>query len=353
MSRKYFLTLVGLCVGCIFLIAIFMWREGSPPSHKEKFVLRPISPYPTYIAANGIVEASTGNINIGTPVNRIVHEVAVSEGQKVKKGDVLLRLEDRDLAGELLIQLVAYESALAQLNKLQALPREEDLVAAEANYKISQVELEQAKNLYEMVQGLRDNRALSLEAINQRLSNYQQAEAKSDQAKADFEKVKMGAWQPDIKIARLNALQAKANIKRIEGDIERTIIRSPIDGTVLQIRIYPGEMTPMDTNTMPIMVVGNTDALHLRVSINQFDAPYFKGNEPAVAYLQGDASIEIPLEFVRIEPYLIDKQNFTNNIVEAIDTRVLQVIYRLKETEAKIYVGQLMDVFIKNPTGDL
>jgi hypothetical protein len=136
-------------------------------------------------------------------------------------------------------------------------------------------------------------------------------------------------------------------VVRIETDIERTIITSPIDGTVLQIKIHEGEYPPSDSSRSPPMIIGNTDLLHLRVSINQFDASYFNPNSPAVAYLQGDAERNFPLHFVKLEPYFVTKQNITNDISEKVDTRVLQAIYAFDEGTSKIFVGQQMDVFIE------
>ena len=64
---------------------------------------------------------------------------------------------------------------------------------------------------------------------------------------------------------------------------------------------------------------------------------------------RGNGSIRIPLEFVRFEPYVIPKKSLTGDSTERVDTRVLQVIYRVKDQNASLYVGQQMDVYIKTP----
>ena len=104
--------------------------------------------------------------------------------------------------------------------------------------------MEQAKSRFERIDGLQVNGAISQEEVTQRRFAVEDADAKRQQAQADFEKVKAGAWQPDIKIARLQVEQSKALVQRIEADIKRTLIRSPIDGTVLQIKIHEGEFPP-------------------------------------------------------------------------------------------------------------
>lgn len=349
MNRHYFNWVIFGAIASALLVTFSMWHEDStqtslPP---KQVTPRPISPFSSYISAVGIVEASSENIYIGSPVNRVVDKVEVTVGQKVKKGEVLFRLECRDLEADLLTRCIAYENAVAKLQRLEALPRAEDVKAAEAALRNVEIELEQAKNQYERIEGLQNNGAMSHEEVNRRRFAYEQAEAKLQQAKADFEKVKSGTWPPDLEIAKLEVLQAKALVKRIERDIDRTVIRSPIDATVLQIKIHEGEFPSSDSSRTPPMIIGNLDVMHLRVNINQFDASFYLPSGPAVAFLQGNALIDFPLKFVKVEPFFVTKQNLTNDLTEKVDTRVLQVIYSFQEGVQRVFVGQQMDVFIE------
>jgi multidrug efflux pump subunit AcrA (membrane-fusion protein) len=352
MNRGYFTWIVSLALASLVLVGLFMWNErraSNDSPETKQIALRAPAPFPSYISAVGIVEASSENIYIGSPVNRVVDKVEVTVGEKVKEGQILFRLESRDLEADLVTRSIAYDNALANLQKLEALPRTEDVASAEASLKGFKVELEQAKNQYDRVAGLENSGAMSQEEISRRKFAYEQAEAKLQQAQANLDKTKAGAWLPDLEIARLQVLQAKALAKRVEGDIERTVIRSPIDATVLQIKIHEGEYPPMDSSRTPPMIIGNIDLMHLRVNINQFDASFYDRNAPAVAYLQGNANVDFPLKFVKLEPYFVTKQNITNDITEKVDTKVLQVIYSFKEGEQRVFVGQQMDVFIEAP----
>ena len=199
-----------------------------------------------------------------------------------------------------------------------------------------------------MVKKLPDQRLISQEEKDRRLYNFEQAQSKLQQAQADEQKTQTGTWKPDLEIAAYEVLQAEANVNTIKTDIERTIIKSPINGTVLQIKVRQGEFAPQDSLTMPMMIIGNIDEMYLRVSINQLDVPYFKSGSPAEAFLQDNANVKYPLEFVRMEPLLINKQNFTNDLTERVETRVLQILYRVKKgSPHQIFVGQQFDVFIE------
>ncbi|MBA2727206.1 MAG: biotin/lipoyl-binding protein [Parachlamydiaceae bacterium] len=348
MHRKYFLILLGTAFVSMLLAAGYMWDEAhSQMPIPENVIPQPISPFKASISAVGIVEASSKNIFIGSPINRVVDKIYVQVGEKVKAGQTLFCLESNDLQADLRSQKIANRNALARLQKLQSLPRPEDLAFSKAILEGAKVEFAQAQRFYQAIQSIKNSGALSQEEVSRRKYNTEQAEVKVKQFEADFQKTKSGAWQPDIEIAKLEILQAKAAVSKVEIDIERTCIRAPIDATVLQIRVNEGEFPPSDSNRTPPMILGNIDPLHLRVSINQFDASFYNPQAPAVAFLQGNAQQKFPLKFVHIEPYFVDKQNLTNDINEKVDTRVLQAIYCFTENDQRIFVGQQMDVFIE------
>jgi len=54
---------------------------------------------------------------------------------------------------------------------------------------------------------------------------------------------------------------------------------------------------------------------------------------------------------VRFEPYVIPKKSLTGDSTERVDTRVLQVIYSIRDGGPSVYVGQQMDVYIETPVG--
>ena len=76
--------------------------------------------------------------------------------------------------------------------------------------------------------------------------------------------------------------------------------------------------------------MGNLDPYHVRVSIDEEDIPRLKLNAPARAKLRGDLQQrEVPMQFVRIEPYVIPKTSLTGANTERVDTRVMQIIYAI------------------------
>ena len=92
--------------------------------------------------------------------------------------------------------------------------------------------------------------------------------------------------------------------------------------------------------------MGDTSRLHVRADVDENEAWRIRAGAAAQAAERGNSSRNVQLEFVRFEPYVTPKRSLTGDSTERVDTRVLQVIYRFKDTGVPFRVGQQMDVFI-------
>src|SRR5262245_46890207 len=129
MIRKYVLSALAL-VG--IAMAIYTVQAGSRPMPAAKPVVPPAKPpYAAYVAGAGMVEASTRNIEIGTLMPGVVARLYVEAGDAVEAGAPLFTLDDRDLRAQLAVREAALVAANAELDKLKALPRPENVPPAE------------------------------------------------------------------------------------------------------------------------------------------------------------------------------------------------------------------------------
>ncbi|HSP42629.1 MAG TPA: HlyD family efflux transporter periplasmic adaptor subunit, partial [Luteolibacter sp.] len=120
-------------------------------------------------------------------------------------------------------------------------------------------------------------------------------------------------------------------------------------GTIIQVNIRAGEYAATAPEK-PAMILGETDRLQVRADVDEQNSTRIRPGQKARASLKGDPSVTFPLEFVRVEPYVIPKVSLTGAGTERVDTRVLQVIFSLDRPEnPPIYVGQQVDVFIEAP----
>lgn len=108
-------------------------------------------------------------------------------------------------------------------------------------------------------------------------------------------------------IAAAAVEQAQAQVNQANTMLGLFEIRAPVSGTILQVNVRPGEFVS-SSPLQSLVIMGNLTPYHVRVSIDEEDIPRLKLNAPAHARLRGDlAQEQIPLTFVRIEPYVVPK----------------------------------------------
>jgi multidrug resistance efflux pump len=315
------------------------------------------TPFGSTVAGAGIVEARSQNISVGTPLPGVVLEVYGPQkggmkpwdalvGESVKQGQPLFRVDDRQLKAQRAYYQATLEAAKAQLAKLRQMPRQEELDVSKAKVETAKAAVEMQRDLAERAGRLIGSRAIPEEDYKQRVLGTTMSQQQLIQAQKDLALTDAGAWAPDKVIAQAAIDQATAQIGQIQTDIDRCLVRAPVDGVVLQVNVRPGEYVGAPPS-QALMVLGAIDkTVHVRVDIDEHDIPRFKAGAPAVASLRGAPETKYPLTFVRVEPYVIPKKSLTGDNTERVDTRVLQVIYALDVTDKPVYVGQQMDVFI-------
>lgn len=345
MSGKYLLPLVAIS-GIGFSIATVLAARRSPPPSKP--VVEPASRPSEFraIAGAGLIEARMENIPIGTTVPGVVVERYVDSNDNVKAGDPLFRIDDRDLKAELKVREANLLAAQAQYERIKAAPQQGDVAVAEAAVAEADAKRRDAEIVAERTERLYQQRVGAASDWERDHYAYQAAQAAWVKAKADLERIRI-TWEKDKIVSKSQVAQAEALVARIKTDLDRLIVRAPVDGRVLQVNVRLGQFAAM-TWKEPLVVLGDLRKLHVRVDIDEQDVPYFQRGLRAVATLKGRPQVRFPLEYVDVEPYVIPKVNLTGSNSDRVDTRVLQVIYALPDNRPiPLYVGQQMDVYLE------
>jgi HlyD family secretion protein len=348
MWKQFILPTIALGALTFAVTHVVQSQQAPPP--KEPLVEPPHSPFGRTVAAAGLIEArsdasNTANIAVGSELAGVVTKVRVKVGQKVKAGEPLFELDDRQLRAELATKEATLAAARAQLERLDQMPRPEEVPPnlakvreAEANLKLQVDQLARAERLIA-------TQAIGEEELILRRQGHAAAVAQLAGAQANLDLLQAGAWTADKAVAKAAVTQAEAQVQQTRTDLDRRAPRAPIDATVLQVNLRPGEFVGTPPN-QPLVVLGDIDQLYVRADIDENDIHRFRPKSPAVAKLRGDPSREWPLRFVRVEPYVIPKRALTGDNTERVDTRVLQVVYAIEANGANLYVGQQVDVFV-------
>jgi HlyD family secretion protein len=350
-----------LAAGMLVFAVIHVVRAQQTPPKPPPPVEPSRTPFGKTVAGAGITEARTQNIAIGTAIPGVILEVYVPDlhtgkfapgdpqdliGKTVKKGDPLFLVDDRQLKAQLKSNQANVASAIAQLEKLKHQPRPEEVPPVEAALAVAKANTALQSDTADRDRRLVVTRSVSQEEFRQHELAFQVARQQEVQAQMQLDLTKSGAWKYDKDIAQAAVDVATSQAEQTDTDIRRALVRAPVDGVVLQVNVHPGEYVGTPPSQALIVLGAIDHVVYVRVDVDEHDIPRFRKGAPAKASLRGTPEIQYPLEFVRVEPYVIPKKSLTGDNTERVDTRVLQVIYALDVKDRPIYIGQQMDVFI-------
>ena len=350
------LAILGVLAGLSSAFYYGMKKKPFPPAFKPA-----TNPYEKGIYVNGITESyqSHGeNINIYPEVSGTVIQILVAEGETVKKGTPLLKMDDSVQRATVEQQKSQAEAALALLEELKAEPRKETLDVAvaqvelaSANLKSSQDQLDKEQKSYEL-----DPNSVAKNDLDNAVNAVKAARANLAVAQRQYDLTKAGAWIYDI---RNQEKQYNALFKAYMASdalLAKYTIKALTDGVVLSMNAavgsYISSQGAYETYTQgldPIAVMGSSEfyvgvrcyvdeiLIHRLPPPSQMNARMFiRGTE-----------ISIPLEYVRVQPYVSPKIELSNQRTERVDVRVLPMIFRFERPpNLNIYPGQLVDVYI-------
>jgi HlyD family secretion protein len=291
--------------------ARFIW-SGKPQQTSvaalQTPALAPASTKDGVVAGAGVVQPSSELVAISSPVSGVVKSVDVSVGTEVKRGQILFVVDDREVQADLAARIASV--SLAKQNVTTA---EVDVAEKTASLK-----------LYEAIN---DKRAIVEDELTKRRFAVQSSAAR-------------------LAAARSTLSQTQAQMEQAKTSVNLRVVRAPLDATVLQMKIRVGEFAPASQLTEPLVTLGATRPLHVKIDIDEADIGRMSQGSSATITARGSANPPVQARFVRIEPLVVPKRSLTNAASERVDTRVLQVVYQLPENTAGFFVGQQVDAFV-------
>ncbi|MCU0838541.1 MAG: efflux RND transporter periplasmic adaptor subunit [Rhodospirillales bacterium] len=299
------LLAVGGFAYAVFFTLVLAKRE---PPQSRPLAMPAESRFSATISASGLIEASSRNIEIGSFLSGVVHEVPVTEGDRVKAGDRLFVLDRRAAEADLLVA-------------------SRELATAEARVQEGVIALADQEDQLRRAERLKPGVVVS----EDRLIRLRFAEQ---------------AARAVLEAARAEADAARARRAAAAVTLDQLTVRAPIDGRVLKVNVRPGAFVAAGANVEPPLLLGDDHVLHVRVQVDENDIWRLRPGATAEAVVRGNREIRFPLAFVRVEPYVTPKRSLTGDTSERVDTRILEVIYSFDPAGLPVFIGQQVDAFI-------
>lgn len=296
---------------------------------------------PNQVKVSGNIETTT--VGVGFKIAGHVVQRLVEEGDSIKKGQPIAKLETADLELEVAnakAQLLASQATLAQLTNGS---RPQDVSAARATLRSAEADKNNAAAEYRRTQQLFAQNAISTQDRDRSQTAYATATARADQAAQQLSLVLEGPRQEEIELAAARLEQAKQTLKLAQTRLAYAQVASPIDGVVLSKNIESGEYVSPGT---PVVTIGELDQVWLKAYVSESDLGKVKlGQKVAVTTDTYPNKI-----YKGTIGYIASEAEFTPKNIQTAEERV-KLVYRIKimieNTARELKPGMPADAVIK------
>lgn len=287
----------------------------------------------TEARVSGQVDAT--EVQVAPEVGGRIVEMTIAEGDRVKQGDVIARLDTRDV--DLALQRAQAErsQADAQLRLLQAGARPEDIrqaqaqaaaaaadvAAAQADLAAAETDLQRFERLLQSNSGSqkqRDDAATRREMARDRVTA---ARARETAAREVVSRLRAGSRREEIEGARARVAGVDAQIATLQKSKGDAIVTAPINGVVTERLLDPGEIV---SPRVPIAVVTDLDHAWAEVFVDEPMIPRIRLGQSATVFTDAGGP-GLPGKV----SYVASKAEFTPRNVQTAEDRS-KLVYRVK-----------------------
>jgi HlyD family secretion protein len=350
MSKRGAIIAVGLCligIGAAIAVTspdkidVFRGMTGANAQANTQPSEKPAEKRWLAVAP-GRVEPPSGMIKVAAPTMGVVSKVLVKVNDTVFGGEPLVLLNDDEIQSR-------YLAAEAQAGMRKRLRDEQQATGKAADRRRAEDAVADAETAVFDAQMAADKAAIIWRAGSGSTDNL--TNARSGLARAQDELAKrqaqLRAGSADAPLPtplEAQVASARGDLAFARVNLEKLRIRAPVDGTVLQININPGELaTP--TSLQPLLMIANLTTLNVRAELDERDLAGIKIGQPATiraaAYpgkeFTGSVSSIAPL----VEPSRLGARAQQGN---RSDVDVVEVLVRLSQP-GPLTAGMKVDVY--------
>lgn len=293
--------LAGLVlVGALFVSGVF--RGAAEVTVARATRLDPNAPTPILTAGGYIVPHR--KIELSPKITGRIEWIGVDKGDKVRQGQVLIRLDQQELKAQVAQARAALDQARHRLTELETGSRPQEIEQARAAMQQAEANLLNAERTVRRMRELHAEGGVSQQQVDDARTVYEVAVAQLRSAREGLDLAKVGPRQEQIDQARAALRQAQANLALAQANMANTEIRAPEDGTILERLAELGETVTIGVTATrgaksAIVSMADLNDLRVELDINQNDLRRLRMGMPAVVAL--DAYPDRPYQGTLVE----------------------------------------------------
>jgi len=217
-------------------------------------------------------------VDVSSKITGRVEQLLVDKGDVVKQGQILARLDNREILAQLAQSRATRQAAEARLNEAVAGSRPEEIQRALAGLEQAEANLRTAKTNLDRAKQLNRTGVFSKQAFDDCQNAYDVAVAQEKVARENYELARLGTRKEQIDLARAQLAEAEEAVRWWEAQLENSIIRAPVSGTILERLIEQGEMVTTGLVSergakSALVSIADLNDLEVELDINESDIP--------------------------------------------------------------------------------
>lgn len=308
------------------------WKKGVAVVVLVLVIAAGVFGYQRYEAAQAAEAAKVLSLSGNVDVREVslafrgsdrIAEILVDEGDTVKEGQVLARLDGRELELSIAKTQADIRSQESTVEKLHNDTRSEEIAQAQQNYE--QAAAANAQGTYARYQAIYDDiQGISRQTLDTARHDAEAKQAAASAAQSAYEEAVNGARPEDIAIGEANLEASNQELARLEYQLSQYELRAPADGVIRSRLLQPGDMASSST---PVFKLSLLNKKWVRVYVKEADLGKVYEGQPADVYID---SQKAPI--AGQVGYISDTAEFTPKTVQTDELRTALVY------EVRVYV---------------
>lgn len=343
------LGLIATGAACVLIPMHFSPKQLSPaiaPAEATPAHIFPDRPQATWIAAApGRVEPRTGLVRISSLAPGRIESVNATAGDRVTKGDVMIRLDDKEARARLAAAEAEVSARRTERDAQPATVGREDVRKAEDALFEAERAATNARFALDGVLAADRSTPGNPQALIQARSQLSQAEDKLGQERRALAVAHAKAKVVSPNRSEAALIAARAEMTLTEEAVEKMRIRAPFTGSVLHIHAKPGELA-MPAAEQVLVVMGDLSLMRVRAEVDEQDVAKIKVGQQAFVRSTAYPGREFTATVRELAPALALPRMGSRGARRATDVEVMEVMVDL-EGSTPLLPGMRADVFFK------
>jgi HlyD family secretion protein len=295
-------------------------------------------------AAPGRVEPRSGEIRLGASLLGRVEEVLVKVDDRVEEGELLIRLDDSEARAKLASAETEAEALREEREKAFASGREDVRKAEDAIYSAERA-VTGARIELDYAIGAKRSGSGSEAAVVDARKRLKEANERLERERIAYVKAQSKANLPAPSRAESAVSAARAEVRLAEALLDKTRIRAPIAGTVLQLNAKQGEIVSPSPD-QPLVIVGDMSAVRVKAEVDEGDVAKIKVGQKAFVRTVSHPGKDFEGKVASIAPSLGQARIGPRGPRRANDVEVMEVTIDLEGT-SPLLPGMRVDAFFR------